>query len=416
MGSRVRARRRALPTDPVAATSIAGRLGIPRRVVSIVEGESLVNDATALVAYRVAVAAVVAGSFSLVGAGARFVVGALGGIAIGLAVGYVVAAIRRRLDNPTSEIVVSLLTGYLAYLPAEALGLSAVLAAVTVGVYMGWHAPELLGVQTRLQSLAVWEILVFVMNSVLFVLVGLQLPIVLDALPDYSNTELLGYAAVVAGVVIVTRIVWVFPFTYLPRRLSRRIRERDPSPSWENTTLVAWMGMRGAVSLAAALAVPLETDAGTAFPGRELIIFLTFAVIFVTLVLQGLTLPLLIRAFDLDEDHSAAKEETKARLRAAEAALVRLEQLVDEDWVNADTADRLRGLYAFRINRFASRFDPSDDGGVEERSLAYQRLRRELLEAERGAVVGLRNDGVINDEVMRRVERDLDLEDARLDV
>jgi monovalent cation/hydrogen antiporter len=404
------------PTDPVAATSMAGRLGIPRRVVTIVEGESLVNDATALVAYRVAVAAVVAGGFSLAGAGARFVLGALGGVAIGLGVGYVVAAVRRRLDNPASEITVSLLTGYLAYLPAEALGVSAVLAAVTVGVYMGWHAPELIGVQTRLQSLAVWEILVFLMNSVLFVLVGLQLPLVLDRLPGYSTAELLGYAAIVAGVVVAARIVWIFPFTYGLRWPFGQARAGDKRPSWQSTTLVAWMGMRGAVSLAAALAIPLETDAGAAFPGRDLIIFLTFAVIFVTLVLQGLTLPPLIRALHIGEDRSGEKEETKARIGAAEAALARLEDLVDEDWVNADTAERLRGAYNFRLSRFSSRFDADDDGGIEQRSLAYQRLRRELLEAERGAVVQLRNEGVINDEVMRRVERDLDLEDARLDV
>jgi CPA1 family monovalent cation:H+ antiporter len=404
------------PTDPVAATSIARRLGIPGRVVTIVEGESLVNDAVALVAYRVAVAAVVAGSFSLWESSARLVVAAVGGVAIGLAVGYVVAAVRRRLDNPLSEITVSLLTAYIAYLPAEALGVSAVLAAVTAGIYLGWHAPKLIGVQTRLQGAAVWEVLVFVMNSVLFVLVGLQLPFVVDGLAEYSTAELLGYAALVALVVVATRIAWVFPFTYGPRWASRRIRDRGPSPAWRSTALVAWTGMRGAVSLAAALAIPLETDAGTPFPERDLIIFLAFGVILVTLVGQGLSLPPLIRLLGIEEDRRHEKEEVKARLAAAEAALARLEELVEEEWVRDDTAERLRGAYRFRLDRFAARFDHGDDGAIEERSLSYQRLRRELLEAERAAVVQLRNDGAINDDVMRRVERDLDLEDARLDL
>jgi Na+/H+ antiporter len=404
------------PTDPLAATSIASRVGIPRRVVTIVEGESLVNDGTALVVYRVAVAAVLTGTFSLWEAGLRFVVNAGGGIAIGIAVGAVVAAVRRRLDHPPTEITISLMTGYFAYLPAEALGVSGVLAAVTVGVYLGWLAPQLTTVQTRLMGVATWEIVVFVANAALFVLVGLQLPIVLDGLPGRSAGELLGYAALVSGTVIATRLAWVFPFTYLPRWASHRLRGRDPAPPWQQTALVGWTGMRGAVSLAAALAIPLETDAGAPFPGRELIIFLAFAVILVTLLLEGLSLPPLVRVLGVEDDGLAEKEETKARIRAAEAALARLEELVDEEWVREDTAERLRGLYGFRRDRFASRFDGEADGAIEERSQDFQRLRRELLEAERAEVVRLRGAGTISDEVMRRVERDLDLEDARLDV
>ena len=404
------------PTDPIAATSIAGRLGVPARIITVLEGESLVNDSTALIAYRTAVIAVVTGTFSLWSAGLHFFLDALAGIAIGIAVGWLVRQVRRRIDNPPVEIAISLLTAYVAYLPAEAAGVSAVLAAVTAGIYLGWYAPELTTPQTRLQTSPAWEILVFLLNAALFVLVGLQLPAILDELGGIADSTLLWYAVAVSAAVIVTRIVWVFPATYLPRLLSRRIRERDPYPPWQAPMLIAWTGMRGAVSLAAALALPLVTDAGDAFPGRQVIVYLTFAVILATLVIQGLSLPFVIRALGLEDDGIAEREETKARIHAAKAAIERLDELAEEDWVRDDTAERLRGLYAFRVTRFASRFDDEDDGAIEERSLAFQRLRRELLEAERQAVVDLRREGRINDDVMRRIEHDLDLEDARLDV
>jgi monovalent cation/hydrogen antiporter len=404
------------PTDPLAATSIARRLGVPRRLVAIVEGESLVNDGTGLVLYKVAVAAAVSGSFSVADAGLRLLLNIVGGIAVGLAIGYVVRRLRRVMHDPPSEITMALLTGYLAYIPAEAVGVSGVLAAVTAGVYMGWYTPELTTAETRLQGDAFWTILVFLLNSLLFALVGLQLPNVLDGLAGRSTGSLLGDAAVVCAAVILIRIAWVFPLTYLPRYLFRRIRERDPYPPWQVPAAISWIGMRGAVSLAAALALPLHTDSGAPFPGRDEIVFLTFSVILVTLVGQGLSLPLVIRALHLEEDRGAAKEEAKARIRAAEAALARLEELTDEDWVRADTAERMRGLYNFRRNRFAARFDSEDDGEIEGRSVDYQRLRRDLLNAERGELLRLRREGVINDDVMNRVQRDLDLEESRLDV
>ncbi len=393
------------PTDPLAATSIARRLGAPRRVVAIVEGESLVNDATALVLYRVAVVAVTTGAFSLWETSGRLILNAVAGIAIGLAVGYVVRKIRKRMTDPPSEIAISLLTGYLAYLPAEAAGVSAVLAAVTAGIYLGWHTPELTNAETRLQGFAFWTILIFILNAALFTLVGLQLPSVLDGLDAWSTGELIAAAVSVCAVVVLVRMVWVLGFVYLRRRTLRM----------RNATVVAWAGMRGAVSLAAALAIPLETDTGAPFPGRELIIFLAFCVILVTLVGQGMTLPTLIRALGIEDDGGDAQEEAKARKRAAMAALARLEELTGEDWVQEDTAGRLRGLYDFRVRRFGERFDDGADGSNEERSLSYQRLRRELLDAERAAVLGLRREGVVSDDVMNRVLRDIALEDVRLD-
>ena len=404
------------PTDPTASTAIAERLGLPRRLVATIEGESLVNDGTALVAYRFAVAAVVTGSFSLVDAAGRFVLIVAGGIAVGLAAGVVIRQVRRRLDNPPLELTISLLSGYFAYLPAQAAGVSGVLAAVTVGIYMGWYTPELTNPQTRIQGVAMWEILFFVLNALLFGFVGLQLPGIIDSLSGRSTETLVRDAVIVCGAVIGARFAWVFAIGYLPHLIDRRLRARDPVPAWRQKTVLAWSGMRGAVSLAAALALPLTTDPGKAFPDRNLLIFLTFAVILGTLVVQGLTLPALIRVLAFEDEGLAEREEAKARIHAAEAALERLEELIDEDWVREDTAERMRGLYNFRQARFRSRVDSEADGSAEERSADYQRLRRELLNAERQAVVDLRRVGRIDDEVMRRVVRDLDLEDLRLDV
>jgi monovalent cation/hydrogen antiporter len=403
------------PTDPTAATSIAQRLGLPRRLIAVIEGESLVNDGTALVAYRFAVIAVVTGSFSLEHATWRFFVNVAGGIAIGLVVGYLIRRLRRRLNNPPVEITVALLSGYFAYLPAQAAGVSGVLAAVTVGVYMGWYTPELTTPQTRMQGQAVWEIALLLLNGLLFALVGLQLPSILDSLSSRSTTTLIGWAALVSLVVIAARFVWIFALACLPLLL-RGVRADDPAPSWSSKTILAWSGMRGAVSLAAALALPLTTQAGDHFPDRELIVFLTFGVILGTLVVEGLSLPMVIRALRPEDDGLEAREEAKARIHAADAAVARLDELVDEDWVRDETAERLRGLYDFRRNRFSSRLDPDGDGSLDERSADYQRLRRELLDAEREAVVDLRREGRIDDDVMRRVVRDLDLEDLRLDV
>ncbi len=405
------------PTDAVAATSIARRLGVPRRVVTIVEGESLINDATALVIYRVAVVAVVSGSFSLLDAGAEFVLSAVGGVAIGLGAGWLVAQVRRRIQDPPVEITLSLMTAYFVYLPAVALDVSGVLAAVTVGIYLGWNSPRLVtNPSVRIQAYGVWEILVFVLNVLVFVLLGLQLAGILDRLSGFSAGTLIGYGALVSGAVILVRILWVFPFTYLPRYLSRRVRERDPYPSWEGPLLVGWNGMRGAISLAAALAIPLETDAGVSFPERDLIIFLTFCVVLATLLVQGLTMPALVRKLGVHDDGGAEYEENKARKFAAAAAIDRIDEVAGEDWVRPESAQRMRDLYDYRRRRFAARFDDGDDGVLDEQSLAYQRLRREALEAERQAILDLRNRGVINDEVWRRVERDLDLEDTRLEI
>ena len=404
------------PTDPLAATAIARRLGVPRRLVTVLEGESLVNDATALVAYRLAVGAVVAGSFTLWEAGVQFVGRGIGGVAIGLAVGWLIAEARRRIEDPPVEIVLSVVTGYAAYLPAELTGASGVLAAVTAGLYVGWRAPELASPATRLLGFSFWEVLVYLLNAVLFVLVGLQLHPILSGVSGSSAAVLLGQAALVSAVVIGVRIAWGFSVPYLVRALDRRPAQRARRVGARERLVAGWSGMRGAVSLAAALALPLETSTGQPFPQRNLIIFVTFGVIFATLVLQGLSLPWLIRRLGLHRDDSEDQEELRGRLRATDGALARLEALAVEEWTRDDTVERMRGLYQFRRRRLKARGGYLTDDGSQDRSLAYQRLVRELLEAQRREIVRLRNRGEISNEVMHRIERDLDLEDSRLEI
>jgi Na+/H+ antiporter len=398
------------PTDPLAATAIGRRLGVPRRLITVLEGESLVNDATALVAYRMAVAAAVSGSFVAWQAGLRFVVGVAGGVVIGLLVGWLVAEVRRRLDDPVVEIVVSVATGYAAYLPADQLGVSGVLAAVTAGIYVGWRAPELASASTRLLGFSFWEVLVYLANAVLFILVGLELQPILDDLDGTAVAELVGQAALVSAVVIAVRLGWVFSVPYLIRLVDRRPSQLMRRVGARERLVIGWSGMRGAVSLAAALALPLD------FPLRNLILFLTFAVILATLVVQGLTLPVLIRRLHFEADDAEEREEVKARLVAAQAALDRLDELAGADWTRDDTVERLHGLYEFRRRRLKARGGYLEDDGAEDRSLAYQRLLRELLDAQRRAIVRLRNQGKISNDVMHRIERELDLEDTRLEI
>ena len=331
-------------------------------------------------------------------------------------VGRVIRFIRFRVDNPPLEVTIAFITGYIAFLPAAALGVSGVLAVVTAGVYMGWYTPELTTVDTRLQGDGFWAIVSFVLNALIFGLVGLQLRPILDQLHGLSWEQLLGYAALLWVVVVAIRFALGFPIAYVPRWLSAGLRERDPTPPWQFIAFVGWAGMRGGVTLAAALAIPLETDAGIPFPDRALIVFLAFSIVLSTLVIQGLSLPGVVRVLKLERDDDDEREDAKARIHAVDAGLARLEELLDEEWVREDTAERVRGMYNFRRNRFGARLDGSDEDGIEARSQDYQRLRLELLDAERMAVVALRNEGRISEDVMNRVTRDFDLEESRLDV
>ena len=405
------------PTDPIAATAIMRRLGAPRRLVNVIEGESLVNDGTALVIYRAAVAAAIGGTFSLGAATLNFVVGIAGGIVVGLVVGWLVTEVRKRIDDVPTEVTISLFTGFAAYLPAEQLHVSGVLAAVTAGIYLGLQAPKISTAQMRLQGYATWELVQFLLNGVLFVLIGLQLPHVTEAAQEqYSNLELVGYGLLFSGIVVFARFLNLFTTPYVVRALDRRPSQLARRVGWRERVVGGWSGMRGGVSLAAALAIPLETDAGAPFPGRDLIIFITFCVILATVVGQGLTLPALIRKLGVRDDDGDEQEELRARLTAAKAALAELDRLEEEGSIRADTLERMRGLYRYRKRRFAARAGKAEDDGYEDRALSYQQAVRRVLDAQREAIVALRNQGTISNEVMHRVQRELDLEDTRLEI
>jgi Na+/H+ antiporter len=405
------------PPDAVAVMAVASQLHLPRRIVTLLEGESLLNDATALVAYRLAVGAAVTGVFSIWDASLRFMTTGVGGIVVGIIIGLCSIWVFRRLQDPPIAISLSLLMPFAAYLPAEALGLSGVLAVVTAGLFLGQNSSKVMSSQTRVQAGAVWEILVFLLNGIVFMLIGLQLRGVLSHLAEYSLLELIWYAALVSVAVIVARIVWVFPATYLPRFFSNRIRARDPYPPVRGVTIVAWAGMRGVVSLAAALAIPLTTDSGAPFPARELIIFMTFCVILATLVLQGLSLPPLIRALGLQDDGATEREEAEARLQAAQAAMDRIRELSSEEWVPKETIGHLHEHYEERLHVLNVRYhgvDEHEGHDHEEDDATYQKLKRDLLDTERRTIIRLRDQGVIHDEVLRIIERELDLEELQL--
>jgi CPA1 family monovalent cation:H+ antiporter len=403
------------PPDAVAATAITQRLSVPRRIVTILEGESLINDATGLVAYRFAVAAVVTGIFSFWEASLRFFVMGIGGVLVGLAMGWLIVKIHSLMDDSLVEITSTILMGFVAYILAERLGVSGVLAVVTLGLYHRRKSPEVLSPRTRIQTIAVWDIIVFLLNGLIFILIGLQLSGILAEISGYSVASLIWYAVLVSGAVIGVRLLWVFPAAYIPRLLSRRLRDRDPYPSWQFLLLLGWTGMRGIVSLAAALALPLTTSNGTEFPHRDLILFLTFCVILVTLVLQGLTLPALIRKLKIVEDGNIEREEMEGRLRAAEAAMDRLDELVAQDTglAEAEMVQWLRTQYKDRIRRISACCVAMDRGSYEQLAV-FRHLQHEVLAAERRTAIRLRNQGEIGDEVLHRIERDLDLEETRL--
>jgi Na+/H+ antiporter len=417
------------PPDPVAAIAVLRTLGAQRFLVTILEGEGLVNDATALVAYRIAVAAAVTGSFSPGHTAIRFILTGSGGVLVGLGVGWLIAQVRRRMARfPIVENTISLLTPFFAYLPAEWLSLSGVLSVVAVGLYLGRQGPRIVHAATRVQAESMWTMVQFLLESLIFILVGLELPPVIHALRTHSFDQLLGFASLITLAVIVVRVIYTFAGAWLVR--FSRSRKREPVvPTWRQAAFLSWAGLRGGDSLVIALALPTSTVTGRPFPARDLIIFLTFGVIFATLVVQGFTLAPLLRRWKLTQGGEADTEEAHARRVMAEAGLRRLNAEAKRDGVDRDMVRFLEEKYRRSVQRWSARDRERHgerdadharlagiDGGRAERSATnYRRLRTAMLEDERKAVVGLRDQGVIGDDVMRRVQRDLDLETMLLE-
>jgi Na+/H+ antiporter len=403
------------PPDAIAATAIAQRLNIPRRIVAILEGESLVNDATALAAYRFAIAATITGAatFPIARATGQFFIIAIGGIAIGVGIGWIASNFHCRVDDPPIETTVSFLTPFVAYILAERLHVSGVMSVVAAGLYIGWRLPSITNPGTRLQGGPFWEMIEFILNGFVFILIGVKLPDAVRSLHGESFSRLITHALLISVAVILVRIAWVFPATYLPRIFFKSIRNRDPHPPWKHVALVAWTGMRGVVSLASALAIPLVLPNGAPFPGRDLILFLTFVVILATLVVQGLSLPFLTRWLKIKDDRSTEREEHHARLQANRAALERLSATRENDPAKVDARDRLRIEYEDRIRQLET-YEPGSDGHWSTFSSEYENLSLTTLAVERDVILDLRNKSVINDEVLRRIQHDLDLAESRI--
>jgi monovalent cation/hydrogen antiporter len=391
------------PPDAVAATAILGTMKLSRRTVTILEGESLVNDATGLVLYKFAVAAALSGTFSALNASAQFVLVAMGGVIVGVVIGYIFVMLHKYLHDPLIEIMLSLTLPYTAYLLAETVHVSGVLAVVAAGLVRARHAPEAFSPQTRLLGRSVWQLIVFVMNSLIFILIGLQLPEIINGLGNRSLSQLLGFGLVVSLVAMAVRLAWVFPSAYMPRWLSRRIRAKEAKPPWQMVTLIGWCGMRGIVSLAAALALPPE------FPHRDLIIFLTFCVIVATLVVQGLTMPPLIRFLKIGADWKSHEEERSARTKVLKAALRQFDTCSLEHPTAQATSDLVREEYRQRVESLhPTRLAFTD----QPESLAHLRLA--LVAAQRTELIRLWRTREIGDETLHEIEHELDLEEARL--
>lgn len=397
------------PPDAVAATAILSRLNIPRRIVTLLEGESLVNDATGLVIYKFAIAAALTGTFSLVDASFNFCLVSVGGIALGVVFAFVFIAIHKHLGDPFIEVLTSLVVPYTAYITAESIHVSGVLAVVAAGLVRGRHAPEIVSAEMRIIARSVWNLLVFMLNSLIFILIGIQMSDVVESLTRFTSQELIGLGIVISAVAIVVRFAWVYPVAYLPRWLSGSLRDDEPNLRKRELGIISWCGMRGIVSLAAALALPVFLPDGRPFPHRDLIVFLSFFVIAVTLIGQGLSLPYLIRRLKVGSKWNILSEQQRVRAAMSTAAMSAIDRIMATEKAPVEWADLLRAEIVDRISLAAP-------DGVERQPRAefMSRLRHAAIQAERKEMIRMWHDNEISDEVMRHLEEVLDYQEAHL--
>jgi monovalent cation/hydrogen antiporter len=397
------------PPDAVAATAVLSRMNIPRHVVTVLEGESLVNDASALVLYKFAVAAVLTGTFSLLDAGAQFAGVTVGGIFCGILVGLVFVVVQRRLGDVFIEVLTSLLVPYLAYVFAESLHVSGVLAVVAAGLIRGRHAPVVASAEMRILARSMWNVLVFLLNMLVFVLIGMQLSGGIARLDRYSAATLMADGALLSAVAIIVRFAWVYSALYLPRKLGAALRRREAAPPEAEFFIMSWCGMRGIVSLAAALALPEALADGTPFPYRDVIIFFTFVIIAVTLVLQGLTLPALIRRLRVGVDWSLREEQGNARNAMSKAAIAAIDALALGESIAPDLAGRISAEFAEK-----NVAGDADASVSEDHAVLARRLRQAAVNAERQELIRIWRENQISDEVLHEFEEELDYKESHL--
>jgi Na+/H+ antiporter len=405
------------PPDAVAPLSIARRMQLPRRILVILEGEGLANDATALILYRFAVTAASVGAFSFSSAAATFAGIVAGEIVWGIGVGWLMLRLRRWVHDPTIEILLSILTPFFAYWPPEHLGGSGVLATVSAGLFISWNGLYLISAATRLQGIFFWDFFVYLIEGMVFLITGLQARTLLSRIGDYPASELIKSATIVTAVVIAARFLWIYPATYLPRWLFPAIRRRDPSPPWQWPFALAFTGVRGIVSLAAALSIPFVTPSGRPFPERDLILFLAFSVILVTLVVQGLALPAVIRALGLAhsghrEQVAAKTQEQGARQAAVAAAIGQLDGLISQRGLSETIAQALRARHHDRLRRLERRGQNDEESRIA--TDLHDEIDLLIIDAERQHINKLFRDGDLDDDSRRRIERELDLREAQL--
>jgi Na+/H+ antiporter len=403
------------PPDVVAPLAIARKLGLPRRILVVLEGEGLANDATALILYRFAVAAISTGMFSLSKATGTFAAIVVCELLFGAAVGWLSLRMRHRARDPQVEITLSLITPYLAFWIPQHFGGSGVIATVACGLYISWNGPLLISSATRLQGIFFWDLVIYLIEGILFLLTGFQMRLLFEKSKAFPLGDIVSATVLVAIIIIIARFAWVYPATYLPRLINPRLRARDPMPSWRTVFVIAFTGVRGAVSLAAALALPFALPNGEGFPYRDLILFVSFGVIFITLVGLGLGLPPVVRwlgvtQFGRDEHIAEHESEIAARREALDAALKSLDAITDDRELSDEVVKLLRARHDIRANQLPDTLDPD----AHDVSVMGAELTRELIVAERKFIHALLRDGKITDETRRRIERDLDLEEASL--
>lgn len=402
------------PTDASSAVSLVKKMGIPRRLITIIEGESLINDATALVAFRYALAAVMTGNFSFWDAGLDFLFAGMGGIILGLGIGFLSTRIYAWLAEPKLQNIFSLIIPYSAYIFADRLDMSGIICLVTAGIYFSRKSPVITSPESRHQAQTIWEIFIFAINALIFIIIGLQLPTVVQGLSHFTITELIFYALIINVVIILIRYIWVYPAAYIPRFLSKKLREKDPYPHWTQLATLSWIGMRGILSLILVLSLPHTLPSGLPFPYRSLIILLTYSVILVTVLLPALTLPKLSKLFKFARKRPHYQEEAEARIEGIKTVLIELEVNAQKNPDLKKYTDHLRERYQRQLSVLQSNLQEAPFSTLDKTDQKIRKLTKTLIDIERNVIIDLRQQGAIHDDVFHRLERELDIEELRL--